>query len=258
MNYIKVNFKIAKYKYFVFREIPFCINYPIAMKILLLAATHKESEGILKTTNKLKCLEENFFRGFIGNVLVDIQVSGIGAVATTEVLTRRLTVSKYNLIINLGICGSFRGEYPIGTTVNIAKEIWGDLGAEDQNGFLDLFDLELKKAGEKPFTGYEMINPGNEYSRFFDHLPKLKGITVNKVHGKQESIDQIFRKYSPDVESLEGAAVFELCLRTGINFQCLRSISNFVEPRSRERWNVEEAMANLSLEINNILGEINK
>jgi futalosine hydrolase len=140
--------------------------------------------------------------------------------------------------------------------VNIISEVWGDLGAEDHNDFLDLFDLGILKTGEKPFSGKEMVNPGNPYSGYFAQFPRVKGLTVNKSQGKKESIKQCIQKFNPDVESMEGAAVFSACISRGINFQCLRSISNFVEPRNRSLWDIEGALRNLTFEVNRIISEI--
>lgn len=228
------------------------------MKILLTSATLIELEGILSTMENLKCLQKDFFRGFAGNNLLDIRVSGVGAVATTEKLTRILEFSRYDLVMNVGICGSFRHDFALGSIVSIEKDIWGDLGAENNEEFSDLFDLGLLDPGELPFTKSELVNPGNRYSPYFSRFTKVKGLTVNKSHGKLESIEKVVKKYKPDIETMESAAIFSLCISREINFQCLRSISNFVEPRNRQSWDIHGAIKNLSIEINKILVEISK
>ena len=228
------------------------------MKILLLSATLKESEGVLEALSITKCLSKGFYRGFSGQKLIDILVSGPGTAATTDCLTRRLNQSRYDLVMNIGICGSFKKDLHKGEIVNIVSETWGDLGAEDHDDFLDLFDLGLLKRDEGDFTGRELVNPGNLYSEYFSHFPRVKGLTVNKAHGKKESIEACIKKYNPDIESMEGIAVFIVCLSLGINFQCLRSISNFVEPRNRSDWDTETAFRNLTTEVKNIISAIRK
>jgi futalosine hydrolase len=228
------------------------------MKILLVSATHKEVEGLLKTHENIKCLKEGFFRGFAGERLIDTQLTGVGSATTAECLTSRLLFSRYDLVLNVGICGTFKKENEVGMVVNIVSETWGDLGAEDQETFLDLFDLGILESGEKPFSGKKMVNPGNVYSHYFSHIPQVKGLTVNKVHGEKESIRKCIEKFNPDVESMEGAAIFSSCISLGINFQCLRSISNFVEPRNRQAWDTETALRNLTTEVNKIIRVIRK
>jgi futalosine hydrolase len=228
------------------------------MKILIVSATHKEIERVYVSLDTRKCLEKNFFRGFAGGRLVDILITGVGASATASSLALKLLNSQYDLVLNMGICGSFRKDLDIGKVVMIGSEIWGDLGAEDHDEFLDLFDLKLLNLGDSPFTGNKLLNPGNIYSGYCSHLPQVNGITVNKSHGNKESIGKCIKKYSPDIESMEGAAVFNICISRGINFLCLRSISNFVEPRNRSGWNIEIALQNLTLEVICIISAITK
>jgi len=215
-----------------------------------------EIEGFLQSLENIRYYNEFFFRGFVGMKLTDIIITGAGSPAATECLTRKIYFSHYDLVINAGICGSFRKEYDPGTVVCIDREIWGDLGAEDHKDFLDLFDLGILKKSEKNFTGIELVNTGNSYSRYFSHLPIVKGITVSKAHGDAESIRKCMQKYDPDVESMEGAAVFQVCLSSGLNFQCLRSISNFVESRNKKAWDIGKATQNLSVELNRIISAI--
>ncbi len=226
------------------------------MKILLIGATYKEIEGVLTTLEVRKCLEKNFYRGFAGEKMVDILVAGVGATATGVNLEGRIRYSNYDLILNIGICGSFRRDLPNGTVVNIGSEIWGDLGVEDHEEFLDLFDLKMLNENDKPYKEKELLNTGNAYSQYVSHLPAVKGITVNKAHGNKSSIEKCIRKYNPDVESMESAAIFHSCISRGINFQCLRSISNFVEPRNRAAWEIEKALQNLTTEVNKFIGVI--
>jgi futalosine hydrolase len=228
------------------------------MKILLISSTYKETEAVLKTFETLKCFKNDFYRGFVCNNLIDLLVTGVGAVATAESISRRLVDSTYDLVLNVGICGSFKKEYPIGSVVLIGSETWGDLGAEDHDEFLDLFDLGFLKQNVTPYIGKSIINKGNVYSSWFSHIPEVKGITINTAHGNRESIEKCIQKYNPDVESMESAAVFSFCNSHSINFQCLRSISNFVEPRNRSSWEIEAAIKNLTLEVARILNVIRK
>ncbi|MBK8564227.1 MAG: hypothetical protein IPN76_13040 [Saprospiraceae bacterium] len=77
-------------------------------------------------------------------------------------------------------------------------------------------------------------------------------MTVNKVHGFQPSIDAVLKQYPSDVESMEGAAFFLACLMAGQPFLEIRSISNLVEARNREAWDLPKAIQQL----NNVLIEM--
>lgn len=227
------------------------------MKILLVSATFKELEGVLSTLEIQNNPEKNFFRGFVGGTLIDCIITGVGASNTAEKLSRKVGCSRYDIVLNIGICGSFRSGLELGSLVNITSELWGDLGVEDHEEFLDLFDISILQPGEYPFTGKKLINQGNKYSEYFAHLPKVSGITVNKAHGSKSSIEKCIEKYEPDVETMESAAIFSICLSQKINFQCLRSISNFVEPRNRAAWDIEKALKNLTTEIKTFILAVN-
>ncbi len=228
------------------------------MKILLVSATFKEIEGVLSTLEIHNNPEKNFFRGFVGGTLIDCIIAGVGATNTTEKLSRKIVYSRYDIVLNIGICGSFKRDMALGDLVNITSEVWGDLGVEDHEEFLDLFDISILDPGENPFTEKKLINPGNKYSGYFAHLPNVNGITVNKAHGSKSSIEKCIEKYGADVETMESAAIFSICLSQKINFQCLRSISNFVEPRNRAAWDIEKALKNLTTEINTFILAVNK
>ena len=84
-------------------------------------------------------------------------------------------------------------------------------------------------------------------------MKKVKSITVNTVHGNKKSIAQIIKRLNPDIENMEGAAVFKVC--NFFNTTCiqLRSISNYVEKRNKKKWNIPLAIQNLNFEVERII-----
>jgi futalosine hydrolase len=52
---------------------------------------------------------------------------------------------------------------------------------------------------------------------------------------------------------MEGAALHYVCLQQEINFLQLRSISNIVGERDKQKWEMKEAIANLNMELKKIL-----
>jgi futalosine hydrolase len=77
-------------------------------------------------------------------------------------------------------------------------------------------------------------------------LPKVAGITVQTVSGRKETNKERFRIFSPEVESMEGAAFFYVCLMEGIPFIEIRAISNYVGERDKSKWEIPFALKNLS------------
>ena len=88
------------------------------------------------------------------------------------------------------------------------------------------------------------------------NLQKVIGITVNTVHGNEQSIAEIVSRINPDVESMEGAAVFKVC--NGFEVPCIqiRAISNNVEKRNKANWNMPLAIHNLNNQVARIIMEL--
>jgi futalosine hydrolase len=54
---------------------------------------------------------------------------------------------------------------------------------------------------------------------------------------------------------MEGAAFFYSCAQAGLPSIQLRAISNWVEPRNRDAWNIPLAISNLNQTIAQLLSE---
>ena len=68
---------------------------------------------------------------------------------------------------------------------------------------------------------------------------------MNTAHGNKHSINALIEKFGADIETMEGAAVFYVCLMERIPFCEIRSISNYVEERNVANWNIPLAIENL-------------
>lgn len=199
------------------------------MKILITAATKFELEGI---TDSLES-------SYSFNTLV----TGVGMTTTAFNLGTHLAKNKYDLIVNVGIAGAFNYDLQLGDVVEVISDQFSELGAEDGDSFLSLADMGLTT--EK---GILEANHSITHS-----LLKVNGITVNKVHGNEISIQQIVERLNPDIESMEGAAFFYACSRIEVDCIQIRAISNYVEKRNRNAWQIELALSNLANELKQIL-----
>ena len=61
--------------------------------------------------------------------------------------------------------------------------------------------------------------------------------------------EAVRNKYSPELESMEGAAFHYTCIRSGKKFAQLRTVSNYVGDRNKENWNIDLAITNLNIEL---------
>lgn len=195
------------------------------MKLLIVAATSTELKQVFEHFNLPQ-------HNFIETAQFDVLITGVGMTATAFALGKHLT-AKYNLVLNVGIAGSFDKNIPLGHLVNIVTDTFAELGAEDHHNFLTIDELGF--GANKFHATFALTN-----------LQNATAITINKVHGNMESIEKTIKKFNPTVESMEGAAVFYACNELKIPCAQVRSISNYVEPRNRDNWQIGLAIKNLN------------
>lgn len=214
------------------------------MKILLTAATPFEIAPVAQW------LEQQTGTSGTGsfayrNLVVQFLPTGVGMVNTAWQLGQWFARELPGLALNAGVAGAFDRSLALGDVVHVTQEVMGDLGVEESDGrFTDLFQLGLVDRNDPPFVQGRLYNLEAQDMHF---LPAVSGLTVNRVHGHAPSIEAIRSRY-PDVqvETMEGAAFFQACLLAGVPFLAVRAVSNYVEPRNREGWQLEAAIDNLN------------
>lgn len=213
------------------------------MKCLFVSATPFEiGPLIMWLEENFNKISDNFYQK--GKLQAEILVTGVGMPLTAYHLGRVFAKNKYDLVVNAGIAGAFNRTLKIGDVVNVVSEQFGDLGIEEADGsFSDLFDNKLLASDSDLFTAGKLLNPAGAEHSF---LPTAKGLTVNKVHGYPPSIEAIQSKFNADIESMEGAAFFLACREAKVSFLQIRAISNYVEKRNRENWNLPLSIQNLN------------
>jgi len=174
------------------------------------------------------------------NQKYEILITGVGMVATAFVLGRHLANNEYDLVINLGIAGSFDRNIELGEVVEIKEDILAELGAEDDIEFLPIDKMGFGTGIFYPGTSLAELNP----DRF--NQKQVKAITVNTVHGNEASIKRIGERLNPQLESMEGAAFFYACKQFGVPGLQIRAVSNYVEKRNRDNWKIGLAVKNLN------------
>lgn len=174
-------------------------------------------------------------------------------VATGVWCARALARASYDLALNAGLCGSFDPALPPGSVVHVVSDGFSELGAEDGDAFLSVFDLKLLAGNEFPYAGGRLINTAPPDNGALARLPAVSGITVNTVHGREASIARVVERLAPQVESMEGAAFMYACLVSGVPFAQVRAVSNLVERRNRAAWSVPAAIDALAAAVREIV-----
>jgi futalosine hydrolase len=218
------------------------------MRILLVVATEKELDGVMQAI----AWDESLNRQHEIQALV----SGVGMVATAFILGKTFAHYKPDLAINIGICGSFHRDLALGEVVNVTSDCFSELGAQDGKKFLTAPQVSLLSPNDFPFTEGMLMASSTHDSAYLKNLKKAKGITVNTVHGDEASIQAVADLFGPDVESMEGAAFFYACRMETIPCLQVRAISNYVEKRNRDGWNIPLALDNLANAVKRILEDV--
>ena len=140
-------------------------------------------------------------------------VGGVGADATRKALGLAFSSGiAFDRVVNIGIAGSDAQTLPIGTVVQVVTEQHGDSSAP-------------KLRNPEPWTA-------------LDFLPRATGRTL-------QVLDDRWRQDPADVETMEGAAFFEVCLERGVPFAEIRVVSNQVGERDHARWDIPLALQRL-------------
>ena len=212
------------------------------MKILYVTATPSEAE-VLKNVKDISW-DSGIFRA--GRLRIYPLVAGIGSVSTIWNMMHWIERNgKPDIAINGGIAGSFTDMVSTGEVVIPVNECFADLGIEDKDTFLTLAEAGLAGAAEYPFVN-GWIPADKKFTSSFIYLKPVKSITVNTATGSESTISRLVEKFRPDIETMEGASFFYLCSREEIPFMAVRSISNRIEPRNKESWNIKLALDNLA------------
>ncbi|MEP7267339.1 MAG: futalosine hydrolase [Saprospiraceae bacterium] len=179
-------------------------------------------------------------------------VHGAGIGQSAYHLTKELTRSKPDICIQIGIAGAFDRSLKIGELVQVVEDRFADLGAMTSEGnFIHLSNLKFADK-TNPFEAESIINDFN-----IDLiLNKVKAITVNTTSGSVHQIEEIIKMYNPQIETMEGASFFAICKAENLPCIQVRAISNYVEPRNTENWNIPLAIEMLERGIKKIISQL--
>lgn len=167
-------------------------------------------------------------------------VTGCGPAAAAAVLALELgRATAPSLVVGVGVAGAYPDAgVGIGTVVRVDHDGFCDLGAEDGDGFLEIWDLGFPDTGvERRFS---LAAPG-----FLEKLDSAVGTTCSVCTGSESTARARRARTGAAVETMEGAAWALACARTGTPLAQVRAISNLAGPRDRSAWRLPEALSAL-------------
>ena len=222
--------------------------------ILILTATTMEQQScrstILKANHRV-IAHRNVTEGHIGNRKVALLETGIGAVNTAQALTGALETLRPNFVLQTGIGGAYlTSGLDIGDIALATDENYGDLGVLTPNGWHSAEEI-----------GIPVLRKDRDYYNRFEldsNLVSQAHITVNKINwgitaptvisgpfvtvqqctGVSSKGNELAARFGGICENMEGAAAAHLCALYNVPFIELRAISNRVEDRNFDTWDV--------------------
>jgi futalosine hydrolase len=226
--------------------------------ILIVAATTQEIKDLFESSS--------VHDGFIGNLVsgqhhddpFDILITGPGMVSTAFHMGQWMAVKCYDLVINVGIAGSFNPGFKIGQVVHVVSDRFPELGAETDTQFISLYKMQMAKSIMPSFMNADAIIENSGYPQIasLTALSEANGITVNTISGNSEKISILKSRTKADIETMEGAAFFFACHMSDLPCIQIRAISNYIEPRNLKNWDIELASSNLVHSLKQILDEL--
>lgn len=215
------------------------MRYFSPMNVLLCAATPPELGHLLPSSSSVS-MGQLYEAETSTSHHLQILCTGVGMTATAYQLGKIFAAHSFDLAVNIGLGGSLDADLHLGTAVEVVSEEWGDTGAENHDHFMSLAELGLWPANQFPFV--DGLLHASRPDAWASSLPRLAGTTVNTVHGNAGHIEAFKRRSAAQVETMEGGAFFFACLMAGVPSLQIRAISNYVEPRNRENWQIREAL----------------
>ncbi len=209
------------------------------MQLLIVAATKLEIAPFLSS-----------------NINADVLITGVGIPSTIFNLTQKLSRSKYDLVIQAGIAGSFSKTFEAAKVVAIKEDIFADIGVYEKGKITTIFEMGLADENEFPYEAGWLKNETKFLKKA--NLPLAKAITVNTISDDKTYLKKLVEKFRPDVESMEGAAFHYVCLQQKVNFLQIRSISNIAGERNKAKWKIKEAIASLDNELQKLILKFNR
>lgn len=166
-----------------------------------------------------------------------VVTGGIGAVAAASVTAAACATLPVSRALSVGVAGGF--DLAPGELVVADRIIAADVGAAGADGrLLGHQELGWDEQAPLPVPGAALAA-----HRLGAHLGCV--VTVSTVTGTAARTAELQTRYAPLAEAMEGAGVAWACLRHGVVFGEVRSVSNRVGPRERGGWELPRALATL-------------
>lgn len=175
-----------------------------------------------------------------GGTLADA-VIGVGKAAAAMHTTRLLLTARPPWLLLIGVCGAYpESGLEVGALCLVGEDLLADEGVAVPGGFIGLAQLGLGEVG--PF----IADPVRTRSAAeLLAAPVLRGATVSTCSGDDAHSRALAARSGAQVETMEGAAVLQVCRALAVPVVQLRCVSNRTGDRDRAGWDLRGAIDRL-------------
>jgi futalosine hydrolase len=224
-------------------------------EILLLTATEFEQAEIvarMERTVEQRVVGRRWLDGEVEGRPIRVVETGMGGVNAAHALTCVLQAWRPALVLQLGIGGAYpESGLRVGDVGLASEENYGDLGVRTPEGWqsAELIGIPVLERGEHRYFNRLPLErvwveaagevlAGVDWGGDDVGVESGSFVTVQECSGTDALGVERGGRFAAICESMEGAAVAHLCLLYGLPFLEVRGISNLVEDRRREAWDL--------------------
>ncbi|MEW5774803.1 MAG: futalosine hydrolase [Thermodesulfobacteriota bacterium] len=232
--------------------------------IVLCFATTREMEASLAP----HCTPPNLGRG--GHATVELPRLGKARALVTGISPVNAALSLGLFLgrhpdttgaVNLGVAGSFDPEVlPLGAVVLPSSETWPEVGLHAGDG-VDSRGIGIALAEQQGRRVWDTLDLTPEAAAGALGLglnpawPRVPSLTVAGVSATPERAATLYARHAALLENMEGFALALACLRCGLPFLQVRTVSNRVGARPPRDWDLDAALTGLGSALGTLLGQ---
>ena len=234
--------------------------------IALLSSMPFESDRIVASLKNLRPSEiagKKVYKGRLSGVKALLLNTGIGKINAAHSATVAIENFPVSKIINFGIGGAYPESGLSNGDVAIAsKEVLGDEGVISSKGWegLEKIGIPLVQVGRKKYF--------NEFPVGARRLPIMKPgamdfkvrsgafVTVSAASGSTRRAKELEKRFSAICESMEGAAIAQICMIYSMPMFEIRGISNTAGIRDKRSWDMELASINCQRAVMEVISSL--
>ena len=193
--------------------------------------------------------------GSLGCSSARLVQTGMGAVNTAHALTCALQAYRPDLVLQIGVGGAYLDSgLDVGDVAVASEEVYGDVGVRLREGWrgVEEIGIPLLEGEEACYNRFPLdgelveevraVLVGGDWQEENPVVESGLFVTVQECSGTLELGRERERLFGGICENMEGAAAAHLCRIYGIAFAEVRGISNRVEDRDRDKWDLQGAV----------------